>query len=64
MYLRKIQRIGQNRKILSVTIPKEFSDKISIKGGDYVKMSLSEDIISFFLVKIKEETTERNVEKK
>ena len=40
MNLRKVQRAGQDRKSLSVTIPKYMCREIGIQPGGYVKVKI------------------------
>ena len=42
--LRAIQEIGAG-KTKYISIPKEFSEKLKLKGGDYVEVILKGDII-------------------
>tara|TARA_B100001971_G_C18157865_1_gene519622 strand:+ start:965 stop:1147 length:183 start_codon:yes stop_codon:yes gene_type:complete len=55
LYLRKIQHIGYKRTTLAVNIPKEFVDKIGIRGGEYVEIFVSGSMICFHPIKLKEE---------
>jgi len=49
--LRVIQEIGLG-KTRYVSIPKEFSNKLGLKGGDYVEMILKDNVIILKPIKI------------